>query len=587
MKRAIFIAVFFVLFSQVSFGQWYKLQTFDKGISAITFFETNDQPQIGFIGNGDYADTKDDPDTRVWKTTDGGISWIPSSFTRSLMGGITNFCFKDSLVGWFSLGHYGVVISEASCYKTIDGGQSWFPTAFSTSPNYYFNGSSSVYFNKVNNLLFLSSWWKWLMVSNDFGTTWSIATNGINPNYTNGFAFANDNEGILSRVSTIAGDFFELYKTNDGGVTWSKINFLEECWQPLAIEGTSIYYLKGDLSDNVYRSDDAGITWKLLSNVPNSGGHITGNLEKLYLHGDGVFVSTDQGVSWRNICGPKSQSPDTRFYATYGYIYAADTYRQQTALYPEFGRLWVNTTGNGSGERLLLSHSSGNRDFVLTAGNIWKTDITLPDTFSTIQWLKLDSLVFTVKYEADVLSLRSAEAAPGWKLISATESFGKASVKLLRESSNDRGVPVASLTFQANIAREKESDVYIDSVFYNAGEFTSCEVLASEKLHITINDECGDSTIREFINSKPILEIVSIHPNPTSGDVTVDFSSLLKADVHLQVLNDIGYVDIEETIAASIGVNHHTIAIPSFWNGTFFIRLQMGKDVVTGKFVKQ
>lgn len=579
---AVFIIT--VFFSIPLEAQWYKLKEFDIPVSVITFFEQNGNPTIGFVGVGYSADLGDDPNSFVWKTTDGGISWEKSIFTRKPWGGITNFCFKDNLVGWLSLGHGGIFVNEASCYKTIDGGITWFPTALSTSVNNYFNGSSSVYYNKSNNFLFLSSWNSDIMVSSDLGTIWTNVI--IGPN-TNGFAFINDNQGILSRVSQLGTGYFNFYITNDGGLTWSKSDFLEECWQPLAIQGTSIFYCIGDLSHNVYRSDDAGFTWTIISNVPGAGGHITGDLDKLYLNGEGIFVSEDQGVTWKSICGPKPQFTDTRFYARDNYVYAADSYRLQTGLYPEFGRLWVNTTSNGSGERLLLSHSSGNRDFDLLAGNTWSVNLALPDTFSTIQWLKLDSLSFTLRFEGDVLSFKDAIASSGWRVVNAQESPGRVFVKLVRESGSDRGVPVATVNFQANIAREKESDVYIDSVFYNAGEFTNCEVLASEKLHITINDECGDSTLREFINSKPILEIVSITPNPTRGDVTVDFNTLVGGDVNFELYDNTARRLKQEKVPVTAGITSKAIDLSQFSSGTYFVQLTLGKDVVTGKFVKQ
>ena len=172
-------------------------------------------------------------------------------------------------------------------------------------------------------------------------------------------------------------------------------------------------------------------------------------------------------------------------------------------------------------------------------------------------------------------------------VVTAQESLGRVLVKLVRDSGSDRGVPVATINFQANIAREKESDVYIDSVFYNVGEFTNCEVLASEKLHITINDECGDSTLREFINSKPILEIASIHPNPTNGDITIDFRTLVDGDVSLEVYDNNVRGLIREVIPAKAGITSKTLDLSQFFGGAFFVQLTLGKDVVTGKFVKQ
>lgn len=571
MKRAIFIGVFCVLFSQVCHGQWLYLKTFNKPIGTIEFLNSEYPPKLGFVGTS-YASG---PYSEVWKTTDGGLNWEQSGVNKPI-NEITSFAIKDKNTAWMSCGFLGS--NNGGCYKTTDGGLSW------NHLTNTFGKCVSVHY--INNRLYLVRWNAPSIVSDDEGLNWFPIPNLTDDNY--GLAFSNSLQGIIAGGG-MDPNLDEMYTTSDGGITWQGNGFTTEAWQPLGIQGTSIFFIASEVDDNIYRSDDGGRTWIMLSNQLNTG-HIAGNLDGLYLQVldsqyPRMVKSTDGGVTWKSICGPGDKYPDTRFYVNNNHIYAGDSYRPNQLQ--EFGRLWVNTTGNGSGERLLLSHTSGNRDFVLTAGDTWKTDIVLPDTFSTIQWLKLDSLVFTIKYEADVLSLKSAEAASGWKLVSATESLGKVSVKLLRESSNDRGVPVASLIFQANVAREVESDVYIDSVFYNAGEFTNCEVLASEKLHVTISDECGDSTIRKFINSKPILEIVSIHPNPTNGDITIDFRTLVDGDVSLEVFDNNVRGLIREVIPVKAGVTSKTLDLSQFFGGAFFVQLTLGKDVATGKFVKQ
>lgn len=84
-----------------------------------------------------------------------------------------------------------------------------------------------------------------------------------------------------------------------------------------------------------------------------------------------------------------------------------------------------------------------------------------------------------------------------------------------------------------------------------------------------------------------LIDILSIRPNPTSGDATISFTSFTNNKALLQLLDELGKVVLEETLSTKRGANEHTIAIPKHWSGTFYLRLQMGKDVVTGKFVKQ
>jgi photosystem II stability/assembly factor-like uncharacterized protein len=554
------LSVILLMESTPSFGQWYKLQTFSDHLGTINFIDSEYPPKYGFVATGHNSDSP----IEIWKTQDGGIVW--QQLNTPPTSGITSFAFKDRNVLWFSSGlAYGGPTD--GCYKTTDGGGSW-----SLHPNTI---GECVSIHYIQNKLYLVRWYDECLASDDEGLSWYPFISSPALGLT-GLTFSNQLQGVIAGAG-IGNVIRSMEITTDGGLTWQPNGFEVEAWQTLGIQGTSIFFAASEKNNNIYRSDDGGLTWRFLSYQQNTG-HIAGSLDNLYLQvndisNSQIVRSTDQGITWRSICGPQFQYADTRFYVNGNYVYASDRLRSNSL--------------NGSGERLLLSHTSGNRDFVLTAGDNWKTDVALPDTFSTIQWLKLDSLAFTVKYEADVLSLKSTEAASGWELVSATESLGKVSVKLLRESSNDRGVPVASLTFQANIAREKESDVFIDSVYYNAGEFTNCEILASEKLHVTINDECGDSTLRAFLNSKPILEIVSIYPNPTNGDITIDFRSLVDGDVSLEVYDNNVRGLIRKTISAKAGITSVPIDLSQFFGGAFFVQLTLGKDVVTGKFVKQ
>lgn len=576
MKRAIFIGVFFVLFSRVCDGQWYCLTKVQDHIGVVTFLNQIGLPKVGFVGTGwSSRDSRAD----VWKTTDGGLTWEKcyiNAKTSHFNYGITNFAFIDSQIGFFSSG-FTTSNLNTGIYKTTDGGKNWgqiFQSPFGVCTNISYIPST--------NILLVSRWYDQSLISSDMGLNFTKIPFS---NTFTGAAFLDPMNGMVCvGIDPQNPSPPGINLTSDGGYTWRELPLSFESWQPLSLPSQNSYITISEISGDVYRSDDAGNTWRILSNVPYNKGHIVGNETILFTQSQGILASRDGGYSWVTLCGPAIEFADTRMYYNNGLLYAHDV---EISLSDDIGRLWVNTTGNGSGERLLLSHSSGNREFDLLVGDTWSVDLALPDTFSTIQWLKLDSLSFTLRFECDVLSLKDAIAASGWRLVSATENLGRVFVKLVRESGSDRGVPVATVNFQANIARETESDVYIDSVFYNEGEFTNCEVLASEKLHITINDECGDSTLREFINSKPILEIASIHPNPTNGDVTIDFRTLVDGDVSLEVYDNNVRGLIREVIPSKAGITSKTLDLSQFFGGAFFVQLTLGKDVVTGKFVKQ
>lgn len=98
---------------------------------------------------------------------------------------------------------------------------------------------------------------------------------------------------------------------------------------------------------------------------------------------------------------------------------------------------------------------------------------------------------------------------------------------------------------------------------------------------------CGDSILSQYLGGKPILTINSLKPNPANEDVTIDFNSSITGQGTLQIISDAGNVSFEENIQVVQNENSHEVKLSFLSSGTFFIRLQIGNNVVTGKFVKQ
>ncbi len=149
---------------------------------------------------------------------------------------------------------------------------------------------------------------------------------------------------------------------------------------------------------------------------------------------------------------------------------------------------------------------------------------------------------------------------------------------------------LAILVYHVFLTKDSATDITVSNISINNGDTSSCalKIAAITQAGFTYRYECGDKHIQSFLRTgQASLEITSIRPNPTNGDATVSFESFTNDKAQLQLLDELGKVVLEETLSTKRGANDHTIAIPKHWSGTFFVRLQMGKDVVTGKFVKQ
>lgn len=325
MKRTLLIALAFAIIGcgyRIAYSQWKLVASYSgSSVSSIYFQDAEGKPNVGFTGY-----TKGG----IIKTADRGRTWAPVYINTRVIAGTLDFTFKDSLIGWAAVG--------AGIVSTTDGGNTWNQTSFTAECH-------CVYYQRAKKLLFANSPLTNSKVSTDDGLTW----NDYGPRRLLGMAFDNDTVGIET-------SFDNNYRyTTDGGVNWSTSGFLAECWQPMGIKGTTIFFAGSETfigTDQLYRSIDGGVTWKSFYSFFGKSritGSIRGDAKHLYIQSDaGVYVSNDTGNTWRFICGP-SNDWDTRFYASGDTVFAGD----------RNGGIWMSpTAGKGPySEKIVFSES--------------------------------------------------------------------------------------------------------------------------------------------------------------------------------------------------------------------------------------
>ena len=131
-----------------------------------------------------------------------------------------------------------------------------------------------------------------------------------------------DNGGPMAYVSALEGSEHRLYVaasegiffSENGGGTWVRTSFEheEKFVTTLAIDGNSVY--AGTWRHGVFRSDDAGITWKSINDGLRfqevEGEPFYGEVRRILIVGDttisvmyhgGTYTSTDRGETWQDI----------------------------------------------------------------------------------------------------------------------------------------------------------------------------------------------------------------------------------------------------------------------------------------------
>jgi photosystem II stability/assembly factor-like uncharacterized protein len=163
--------------------------------------------------------------------------------------------------------------------------------------------------------------------TDDGGITWTLTfthesgeTKSLpNSGSKNGITFRDGEHGWIGGAIPMD-DYFYLYFTQDGGLTWTKeadialpvafAGSMLDVWQPVLIEPYEVYLPvrayppAGGIYLLVYRSEDFGETWAYRGAVEHGGGIDFVTPEEIWLAaGVGLFRSMDGGVTWSAVTG--------------------------------------------------------------------------------------------------------------------------------------------------------------------------------------------------------------------------------------------------------------------------------------------
>ncbi len=323
---------------------WSVVKSFGSQVRSVYFLDQQSAAAKGFVGLSNST---------IWLTTNDGATWNQAATPYySTPEQITDFAFKDSLVGWCTVGR---TYETGQIWKTIDGGMHW-DSCFSGG------GFVSVAFCAATNIVVATCWSDGndsSVLSTDFGASWS----NFAPPWLNGATFSGAN-GYIGNISAN----YPLH-SSDGGATWTPVYTLpDETWSPHGIVGTNAFVAVGDKSQRFFSSSDGGATWTNTYTFPPAAeptGSVRGTLTNLFVQtkNGGFYYSSDSGSSWASVCGPNS-SWDTRFYPKGREVFAGDA----------SGNLWHTPDGGSEGQSVL---SLGFQKLVLTGVRCLASDSVL------------------------------------------------------------------------------------------------------------------------------------------------------------------------------------------------------------------
>ena len=304
MKTFFRILFFFLLVTQICFGQWIQTNG-PYGFEVTCFAVSGTNLFVGTSGDG------------VFHSSNNGTSWISvsSGLPRKHVSALA-VCGGKLFAGFDCTG----------VWVSTNNGTSWAPTSLTDSYNQYYTGCSCSSFGPFvvsGSTLFVGTCggiWR----SQDYGYSWYLLEFPYDLYLVQALAASGANlyAGIWSLNPY---SLCNLYKSPDYGGTWTELNrdWTDDYSMSLAVLGTNLFVAT---SSGVFRSTDDGESWTTtntgltdsnITTLTPSAGDLYAGTQSAW-----VFRSTNEGTSWTAAASGKMSQKVSCIIELGGYLFA-------------------------------------------------------------------------------------------------------------------------------------------------------------------------------------------------------------------------------------------------------------------------
>ncbi len=207
--------------------------------------------------------------------------------------------------------------------------------------------------------------------------------------------------------------------------------------------------------------------------------------------------------------------------------------------------------------------------------------------------LGLKEISFDLSYQDDIFQFNSINGPQQPAITNQTLSAGLITMPIVINASDmtlDPNVPITEIELTTTVTELTSTAVTLANVKLNGGdqEYALCKLAleASTSAGVTVALQCGDESMRRLMRGEKAIAIKSINPNPTNGNITVDYDSKLSGAVTLSVYSVGGVLVHEEVLAADRPALPLQLDASGWPSGAYTIVLKSGEDEARGGVIK-
>ena len=292
MKTFLQTLFFFLMVTQICFGQWYQQNSgTTNSLNSLFFIDSN----TGWVVGGDY-----NYGSIILKTADGGNNWTTQSSGSKYY--LRSVYFTDSNKGWAVGGD--LQDSVGTILTSTDGGNSWIFQNIQTTRGLY-----SVYFTDSNTGWVVGKNYDYngtILKTTDGGNSWTLQYTVIwgFPNNLYSVYFSDSNIGwAVGVLGGMESSYGIILKTTSGGNNWTTSKNFPPIYSVYFTDSNTGWIVGGAYyNGRVYKTTDGGNDWTLQT----SGGilplssvcFIDSNTGWAVGKSGAVLKTTDGGNSW-------------------------------------------------------------------------------------------------------------------------------------------------------------------------------------------------------------------------------------------------------------------------------------------------